>query len=180
MQQSLQLRGTVFVLELLRELVFPSDSIKCIGHRRPENLRRLPRFVLQRLLGAPTKTCQPSDIQKLPRRPVRTRGVEDKPPTVTHNVCYELCELRDHYILSGSHVEELIPRVVFHNKDACIGKVVNKEEFSARLPVPHTVTVDAPASLASCKSADEGSRHVGMLRMVIVTGPVEVRRASPK
>ena len=114
------------------------------------------------------------DVQEFLRRAIRARRVENKAAAITDDVGDELRKLGNGNVLSRSNVEEFGSGIVFQDEDASIGKVINRKKFpawSAGAPYRHGWCV---SNLGFMETTDQCCRNVAVLRMIVITRPVEV------
>ncbi len=114
------------------------------------------------------------DVEEFAGRAVGTGGVPFDAARVPHDAGHQFGELFDGEFLAGAGVDGLVAGVVVHQEHAEVGEVVDVEEFAEGRAVAPAGDARRPGELCLVEAADERRQHVGVLRMVVIVGPVQV------
>jgi len=126
--------------------------------------------------GAPAEPTEPRHVQELARRAIRPRGVEHEAAGIADDIGHETGELGDRDVFAGADIDEFVVGIMLHEKHAGIGEVVDGHELAARAAGAPDHDLGRAGELRLVKAADQRSRHVPVLGMIIVARPIEVRR----
>ena len=114
------------------------------------------------------------DVEELAGRAVGAGRVPLDPARVAHDFGDKFRELFDGEFLAGAGVDGLVAGVVVHQEHAEVGEVVDVEEFAEGRAVAPAGDARRSGELRLVEAADERRQHVGVLRVVVIVGPVQV------
>ena len=128
------------------------------------------------VLRAPAQRIDARNVQKLARRAVGPRRVKLDPAAIADHVGNDAGEFGNGHVLAGSDIEELQIRIAFHDEDAGIGQIVDREEFAPRRAGAPNRHARIAVDLGLVETPQQSRRNVAVLRMIIVARPVEIGR----
>src|SRR5262249_25742201 len=93
----------------------------------------LAKPVLQRGLGRPAHAPQPLDVDHLARRAVGLGTVQPDRAGEPHDPADERRQVADGDLLAGAEIDDRLVRVVLHQEDHAVGRVVHMQELAERV-----------------------------------------------
>ena len=95
-------------------------------------------------------------------------------PLITHCPAHKLCQPGDGKLLSGTQIHCLIPGIMIHQKQAGVCQIIHIQGIRWGAPVPQITTSGLFSGLSLMETPNQSRKHMGMLRMVIIIGAVEI------
>jgi hypothetical protein len=80
----------------------------------------------------PAQRFQSGHVQQLARRAVGLGAVVNDLALVTRDLLHQRGELGDRDDLADTHIYEVLPVVVAHEEQACVGQIAHVQEFTPR------------------------------------------------
>ena len=124
--------------------------------------------------GSPAEARGLRDIEELAGGTVGLGGVPLDAPFVAHGRGDEFGECLDGKFLACACVDCLVAGIVVHQEHAQLGEVVDIKKFSQRTSVTPADHDGVAGELRFMEAADERGKDVGVCRMVVVVGTIEV------
>ena len=127
-------------------------------------------------LGAvtPAEALGLADIEELARGAVGTCGIPLDLALEAYDTSHHLGKGLDGEFLAGAGVNRLIARVVVHEEDAEVGKIVDIEELAQGTAIAPAGDLGESGYLGLVETTDEGRQDVGVLGVIVVVGTIEV------
>src|SRR5215813_5065717 len=101
-------------------------------------------------------------------------GVKNQFPMIADGFSHNLCKVRDADFFTCSNVKETLARIVLHDKDAGIPEVICRQKFALGLAGPPDRNLLCALHFSFMKSPNERGGNMAVLRMKIVTRPIEI------
>src|SRR5690606_32866117 len=126
--------------------------------------------------GSPAHVGESRDVQELSRDAVGHRRIEDIFAIPAEYPAYQPSEFEDGQILAGSDIEVLFSAVVPQREENRVGEAIHVEELPLGPATAPQGDVLPPFHFGLVRLPEQGGEDVGGLQVVVVAGPVQVRR----
>lgn len=131
--------------------------------------------VLQFRPVGPAEGSRLGDVKELARGAVRFGRVPEYLAIVADNPGDKRRQFLDRYLLASAGVDRLVAGIVVHQEHAEVGEVVHIEELPQRRAVTPACHGRGAGHFGLVEAPDKRRKHMGVGRMIVVVGAVEVR-----